>query len=243
MRLRVAIVVVSVAVAVHALIFLALGRVAKGNGPGISEEDHVRLESLRGWQTVREKMGAVSGDADRFLEEIDGQVHLEFAKSPLDPRAIDPRALQLINKTNQFNLNGARYTDAAWKSYLQQAETFLLVVSYQDRYGRLGKIAVLSGRAKGSEVTVDNWVMSCRAFARRIEHRCLEQLFERYRASEIDFNFIPTARNVPTQDFFKEFLGEAPKENFRLTRKLFAKKSPKMFHRVMESESNHSPVA
>jgi FkbH-like protein len=206
--------------------------------PQISEEDQVRLESIRGWQTAKEKLNAGEGDAGHFLEEIDGQIHFDFAKSP-----IDPRALQLINKTNQFNLNGNRYTDAAWESYLEQTGTFLAVVSYQDRYGRLGKIAVLSGQARGKEVTVDNWVMSCRAFARRIEHRCLEQLFERYKADEIGFNFVPTARNAPTQDFFKEFLGSVPAGNFRVSRKLFADKSPKMFHRVTESESDHSPVA
>ena len=208
--------------------------------PQISEEDQVRLESIRGWQSAKEKLNTADGDSSHFLEEIDGQIHLEFAKAP-----VDPRALQLINKTNQFNLNGNRYTDAAWEGYLQQPETFLMVVSYQDRYGRLGKIAVLSGRAQGKEVTVDNWVMSCRAFARRIEHRCLEQLFERYQANEIAFNFTATARNAPTQDFFKEFLAEVPQGSFTISRSTFTEKCPKLFHRLTESqpEPNHSPVA
>jgi FkbH-like protein len=206
--------------------------------PRISEEDRVRLESIRGWQSVREKLNTVYGDSSRFLENIDGQISLEFTKV-----ACDPRALQLVNKTNQFNLNGNRYTEAAWLSYLQQPDTFLLVVSYQDRYGRLGKIAVITGRATANDVFVDNWVMSCRAFARQIEHCCLEHLFERYRQKEIVFNFVATARNTPLQDFFKSFLGEAPKESFRLGRQVFVDKCPQLLHSITESEPSPSPVA
>ena len=206
--------------------------------PRISEEDQVRLENIRGWQSVREELNTVDGDPSDFLEELDGQITLEFTKVPCAPRA-----LQLVNKTNQFNLNGNRYTEAAWLSYLQQPDTFLLVLSYQDRYGRLGKIGVITGRTTAHDVFVDNWVMSCRAFARQIEHRCLEQLFERFHANEITFNFVATARNTPLQNFFKPFLREAPTESFRLGRQVFAEKCPPLLHRVTESEPSPSPVA
>lgn len=204
--------------------------------PQILEEDQVRLQSIRNWQGVREKLNtAASSD---FLEDIDGQINLGFTKAPYDARA-----LQLVNKTNQFNLNGNRYTEAAWLSYLHQPETFLLLVSYEDRYGRLGKIAVITGHTTANAVFVDNWVMSCRAFARKIEYRCLEQLFERYQANEIVFNFVATARNTPLQDFFKPFLGKAPNEIFRLARRAFVEKCPRLRHRLTESESSPSPVA
>src|SRR5271155_1101521 len=206
--------------------------------PRISEEDQVRLESIRSWQNVREKLNTVDVDSSRFLEGIDGRINLDFTKVPSDPRV-----LQLVNKTNQFNLNGNRYTEAAWLSYLQQPGTFLLVVSYQDRYGRLGKIAVIAGRATANDVFVDNWVMSCRAFARQIEHHCLEHLFERFNANEIAFNFVPTDRKVPLWEFFKEFLGEAPKYGFRLSRQVFVEKCPRLLHRTTESEPSPSPVA
>ena len=50
-----------------------------------------------------------------------------------------------MNKTNQFNLNGVRYTEAEWKSLSRRPGAFLATVSYEDRFGPLGRIAVLGG--------------------------------------------------------------------------------------------------
>ena len=44
-----------------------------------------------------------------------------------------------------------------------------MVVSYRDKFGPLGKIAVLQGVKNGDAARIETWVMSCRAFARRIE--------------------------------------------------------------------------
>ncbi len=34
---------------------------------------------------------------------------------------VDTRILELINKTNQFNLNGVRYTESEWRNSLEDA--------------------------------------------------------------------------------------------------------------------------
>ena len=48
--------------------------------------------------------------------------------------------------------------------------------------------------------------MSCRAFSRRIEHQCLNYLFEKLDVDEIVFEYEATPRNGPIQDFFAELL-------------------------------------
>lgn len=198
--------------------------------PTISEEDRIRLQSIRVGRSIPEKMSGVDGDSNRFLEQVDGRIGLDFTKDP-----VHPRALELVNKTNQFNLNGKRYTAGEWLSHLQHSDTFLLVVSYQDRYGLLGKIAVITGRHAGSTLFVDNWVMSCRAFARRIEHECLGVLFDKFQAKQVCVNFSPTSRNGPIQDFFSEILGEVPKGPFQVSRQTFLRKCPRSLHRVREN--------
>ena len=60
--------------------------------------------------------------------------------------------------------------------------------------------------------------MSCRAFARRIEHQTLKMLFDGTGATEMRFSFTPTAKNGPTRDFFTGLLGEEPQSEFRLKR-------------------------
>ena len=196
----------------------------------ISEEDSIRLKSIRGAGVLRESLDATGGSFDDFLQSADASIRFTFGK-----QAADNRAFELINKTNQFNLNGKRLTDAAWKTYLNDPATFVMAASYEDKFGPLGKIAVLLGRIQGKSLRIDSWVMSCRAFSRRIEHQSLKQLFEKFDAEEIGFDYQPTPRNGPLQEFFTELLGSPLTADMRLSRAAFSEKSPSLFHRVEEA--------
>jgi FkbH-like protein len=193
----------------------------------ISEEDSIRLESIRSAATLAMDRTGQDGTPDDFLAQAEAEITLCFAKEPPDPRA-----LELINKTNQFNLNGRRYTESAWHAFLRDSETFLMVAAYKDKYGPLGKIAVLGGRCQGPSVFLDTWVMSCRAFTRRVEHRCLEVLFDRFGADEVVLDFKPTERNQPLQEFLGQFRKVGPEHPARLSRDLFRKQCPQLFHKV-----------
>ena len=140
---------------------------------------------------------------DSFLAEADGKLLFDWRVDPADARA-----LELVNKTNQFNLNGRRYTEGEWRAMLCRAGAFRIVASYEDRFGRLGKIAVAAGLAAGGEARVETWVMSCRAFSRRIEHHLLDRLFSRLAVSRIAVEYRPTERNGPLRDFLAPLLEE-----------------------------------
>jgi FkbH-like protein len=169
----------------------------------LSEEDALRLESIRRTHSGT-AAGATASNSD-FLDKAEPEVTFSFAKNP-----VDPRALELINKTNQFNLNGARHTEASLNRLLSGPDGFLMVASYRDKFGPLGKIAVLAGSARGSTLSIDTWVMSCRAFSRRIEHRCLAELLSRFDPTEVQFAYQQTDRNAPLRDFIEEILGVPP---------------------------------
>ncbi len=193
----------------------------------VSEEDGLRLESLRQASAFFQSVGEQSAGREDFLARSDAELTISFVKEPPDPRAFD-----LVNKTNQFNLNGKRYTESSWRSYLNPPGVFLAVVAYKDKYGPLGKIAVLGGCRQATSLLVDTWVMSCRAFARRIEHHCLELLFERFRAEEILFDWQITPRNRPFCEFLAELVDSPPGPTFRLSRVAFIQKRPRLFHRI-----------
>jgi len=159
----------------------------------VGAEDTLRLESLRRSATFRNEAEHSSGAPESFLAQADATMTLEF-----NPPASDGRVLELVNKTNQFNLNGRRYTEADWRKQREQPGAFVLAVSYEDKFGPLGKIAVLCGRHLDGAVDLSAWVMSCRAFSRRIEDRCLEILFDRFGVDEIKFQFEPTPKSVGT---------------------------------------------
>lgn len=195
--------------------------------PTVTGEDAIRLQSLR--QNSQEEPWTSAGSPESFLRQAEAELSLDFTKEPFDPRA-----LELINKTNQFNLNGRRYSASEWQKYLADPNRFLLMVNYSDKYGPLGKIAVLAGRQDGKTLFLDTWVMSCRAFGRRIEYRCLEELFERFGAKQIEFDFLATGRNGPLQEFLGPLLGNSPTPGSRLSHEAFRERRLETFHRVAE---------
>jgi FkbH-like protein len=177
--------------------------------PQVGAEDLLRRASLQAAVQMRE--AGDSGSSPEFLRGLGGTVTIDYRKDPADKRPVE-----LVNKTNQYNLNGLRIGEGEWLRMLELPETVLSVISYQDKFGPLGKIAVAVGTKGDRNVHVSHWVMSCRAFSRRIEHHTLESLFEVWDADEISFDYQPTAKNQPLQDFLSD-LGLPAEEAGRLS--------------------------
>ena len=195
----------------------------------VSSEDAIRRDSLRVGSVFHEEMESDGEAANSFLKQAEAELTVSYAKEPLDTRA-----LELVNKTNQFNLNGKRYTEKDWQLHLAGDDTILMIVSYEDKYGPLGKIVVLSGCRQDDCIRLNTWVMSCRAFSRRIEYQCLQLLFGRLDVDEIVFDFHATGRNTVMQRFFKDLSVTTKKNPLRLSKKLFFDRCPKLFHKTTE---------
>lgn len=195
----------------------------------IGAEDALRMATLRAAAAMEEERAA-SASPDAFLAQVDAHVEIGLGKLPLDPRAFE-----LVNKTNQFNLNGRRVGEAEWRARLEDPATILMTVAYRDKFGPLGKIAVLRARWTAPRaLLVDTWVLSCRAFARRVEHRCLEQLFARFEVDEITFDYAPTPRNTIVRDFLAELGGAPPEPGLRVRRADFFARSAPLHHAVSD---------
>jgi len=201
----------------------------------ISAEDSIRLESLRNAKPLLDASVQDGAASDEFLQRADSFISFDFTK-----KSKDGRAFELVNKTNQFNLNGKRYTESEWRKFLADPGSFLVTASYQDKYGPLGKIAVLLGKVEDRKIHLHSWVMSCRAFSRRIEHHSLKKLFEKFNVEEIAFNFEPTQRNGPLQEFLTELIGAAPHPGMQMSRTVFLEKVPPLFLRVEDTEDGRN---
>jgi FkbH-like protein len=193
----------------------------------VTSDDALRLTSIRQGAAFRER--AEGGSApESFLMQTEAAITFDFAA------AAEPRVLELLNKTNQFNLNGRRYTPSEWHHQTIDNRTLVVAVSYEDKFGPLGAIGVVKGRVSGGRAIVDTWVMSCRAFSRRIEHQTLRMLFDTTAVAEIHFEFEPTAKNGPLQEFFAGLSGEKPNSPFSLSRQQFELHCPPLYHAVKE---------
>ncbi|HEX4166377.1 MAG TPA: hypothetical protein VHZ55_12995 [Bryobacteraceae bacterium] len=146
-----------------------------------------------------------------FLRNLNANLTFDF-----NPPPACLRALELVNKTSEFNLNGLRFTTTEWQSKANRPGAFLVILNYQDKFGPLGKISVIEGHQLAHTLHVESWVIRDRALNRRIEHQSITKLFDAYQVSEINFQFAHTARNGATRDFFNTVLGRLPETNFIL---------------------------
>jgi FkbH-like protein len=178
----------------------------------VTEDDRSRAASVRAGAAF-EATRSVGVDGASFLRELKGE--LAFARDT----SVDPvRGLQLLNKTNQFNLNGLRLNETEWRGYLAGGERFVLSVDYRDRYGPLGTVGVATGTRGAECLVIEHWVLSCRAFSRNIEHHMLQALLELAEGRELEFEYVQTARNAPVRRFFESIaLAPTNQETFRLS--------------------------
>jgi len=184
-----------------------------------SDEDRLRLQSIRG-NAERVAMVDEHHSAEAILRECAGVLTmLEVGRPP------DPRALELVNKTNQFNLNGLRYTEGDWLNYLDGGGA-VWMAAYGDKFGALGKIAVLAGRREGARLNVDTWVLSCRAFSRRIEFAMLDFLFREEKLQEVVLRYRGTERNTPFRDFLAAVSGTVTDGEIRISWEEFSSRLP-----------------
>jgi FkbH-like protein len=191
--------------------------------PLLTEDDALRLGSIRAASEWREAGQSDAEGSDEFLKNAVAIIQFDCSQD-----ATDARAFELVNKTNQFNLNGRRYSESEWRTFLSDPAAFLLTASYKDKFGALGKVAVLLGTIRSGSIEINSWVMSCRAFSRRVEYQCLKQLFEMYDAAEIVFDYAPTQRNQPLQELMTKLL----ESESRLTAARFTDLAPNLYHQV-----------
>lgn len=202
----------------------------------VSADDQLRLDSIRHGAAFREGAGSDDpGAADRFLAEVNASVTIE-----IPPARDNKRVLELVNKTNQFNVNGKRFTESEWHELAAAENAFVASVQYEDKFGPLGLIAVVCGTFSSGRIDVECWVMSCRAFARRIEHQCIRVLLDHFQATDVAVNFSPTGRNGPVADFARAIIGHVPDGPFHFTRADFETVCPSLYHQVVLRDGKKS---
>jgi FkbH-like protein len=195
----------------------------------VTEEDSLRLQSIRNSAGLQGPLEAEQVSMSDFLRAAEGQLTFVHGVP-----AEDIRAFELVNKTNQFNLNGIRYDEAVWSKLIRDPNLRVITVSYEDKFGKLGRIAVMLCRVEGKRLILESWVMSCRAFSRRIEFHCLEYLYERFGVEEIVFHVMKTDRNGPLVEFLQGLTEATVEQPLSLSKTAFFSRAPERSHHSTE---------
>jgi FkbH-like protein len=176
---------------------------------GITAED---LERTKQYQEnrARDSLRASATDMQSYLRALE----MRLIWSRFDRVSLQ-RVVQLINKTNQFNLTTRRHSDLDVLAIMADEKSFGLHLRLTDRFGDNGIIAVVIGRMlTPGDVTIDTWLMSCRVLGRGVERTTLNLVAAQAKALGADRligEYVPTKKNAMVRNLYVE-LGFTPVE-------------------------------
>jgi FkbH-like protein len=166
----------------------------------ITDEDRERTAQYHG-NRARDALRRSTTDLEGYLRGLEMRlVWRRFDRIGL------ARTVQLINKSNQFNLTTRRYTEVEVLAVMDDPDAFGLQLRLIDRFGDNGVIAIIIGRKAGDrDLLIDTWLMSCRVLGRQVEEATLDLIARQAKllgARRLIGEYIPTKKNGMVKDHY-----------------------------------------
>lgn len=169
----------------------------------LSTEDLKRSEM---YKENAKRLEFQSGFADygEYLQSL----NMKSVIKPFEPVYLT-RILQLINKSNQFNVTTKRFTQSNIEFIALDENYIDLSGKLIDCFGDNGIVSVLIGHVIGKSCHIDLWVMSCRVLKRDMEYAMMDTLVcecQKRELTDIKGYFYPTEKNGIVRELY-EMLG------------------------------------
>jgi len=179
---------------------IALSDAGYFEGLSVTDEDRERTSQYQG-NKARDALKASATDLPAYLRGLE----MNLIAKPFDRVGLQ-RIVQLINKSNQFNLTTRRYTDEDVLAVMADPDAFGLQLRLLDRFGDNGVIAIVIGRLlEQKDLLIDTWLMSCRVLGRQVEPTTLNLIAEQAKklgAKRLVGEYIPTKKNGMVKDHY-----------------------------------------
>ena len=122
------------------------------------------------------------------------------------------RGIQLINKSNQFNISASRINKKEYKSFIEKGHIFI-GYKLSDNIGDFGTIASICINPFAKK-NIEIFAMSCRAMGRKIEAAIFEDIINRLPKDTLEISIIykPNEKNRILKDLLPT-LGFSLKDN------------------------------
>lgn len=162
--------------------------------------EDLRKSSMYREQQARRTLQREFTDLEGYLREL--QLAVEIS---VNDRALVPRAAQMTQKTNQFNLTTRRYTEQDISQFIDQGD-LVVCLAVKDRFGDSGVSGLAIVRLGGAAATIDSLLMSCRILGRNLECVFVDSLLSLLRArgvERIGASYLPTHKNQQVADFYE----------------------------------------
>ncbi len=168
----------------------------------LTDEDRARTALYAGNQ-AREALRETATDLEGFLRGLE----MRLVWRQFDAVGL-ARTVQLINKSNQFNLTTKRYAEEDVRAVMEDPRAFGLQLRLLDRFGDNGVIAIVIGRLQESGAAeIDTWLMSCRVLGRQVEPTTLNLIAAQAQAlgaRRLVGRYVPTKKNAMVRDHYEK---------------------------------------
>jgi FkbH-like protein len=150
------------------------------------------------------------GDLDDFLRDCSIELNIRTIRN----KDQFDRCLELLHRSNQFNLSGKRYTSDEFEVLLNAAECDNYALDVNDRYGNYGIVGFVSIQNTGEALIVADFVMSCRVARKKIENAFFHWYLNRKECcgKNVYARLKLTGRNQPLRQVFEELMFEVVAE-------------------------------
>ncbi len=179
---------------------VALSDAGYFEGLSVTDEDRDRTSQYQG-NKARDALKASATDLPAYLRGLD----MKLVARPFDRIGLQ-RIVQLINKSNQFNLTTRRYTEEDVLAVMADPDAFGLQLRLLDRFGDNGIISIIIGRLQETQdLLIDTWLMSCRVLGRQVEPTTLNLIAAQARrlgARRLIGEYVPTQKNGMVRDHY-----------------------------------------
>jgi FkbH-like protein len=167
--------------------------------PALGREDFERTEMYQAERGRREVV-EMSGGVENWLRSL--QIEVRVARVQ---RENLPRAAQLLNKTNQFNLRLRRMDEQSFWNWVEEPGNSAYVFSVSDRFGDFGLTGLATVSRQCQDAQIVDFVMSCRVMGKKVEEALLGYVFSQALADGAVRIMAPAfegPRNAPAREFF-----------------------------------------
>ena len=168
---------------------------------GFSDEDLKRATYYQD-NAKRAEILNQSSDIDGYLKSLDMEIN--FSSFDKIGRA---RIVQLVNKSNQFNLTTKRYNEGEIKDFEENKNFYTSQIRLKDKLGDNGMISVIICKKNFKFWEIDTWLMSCRVLGRKVEIITLQNIIQNaknYGADKLIGFYNKTERNGLVKDHYKK---------------------------------------
>lgn len=152
-------------------------------------QESAQRETMIRRQIAREETRA-SLNREEFLASLECTVSLTYITDTEQPELA--RALELTNKTNQFNTSGKRWTFEELTRFLTEGGE-VIVATVQDKFTNYGLVSVLYLR--NNEIV--QFVMSCRVLGMEVEKSIVADVVSHVREKHGDVRITASIHDLP----------------------------------------------